>query len=338
MSDVTASDFKGLTQRSSAPIQSTRHNLLRAPSPHELDRRSTIREERSLWRIEAPRIVRAVEHVRRMRGGSQSHLMRCSDGGYYIVKFQDNPQGSRILCNEMLATQIARCLGLPAPQFKIVDVSEALIKNTDELVVQAARGKKHCRSGLCFGSRYLGDFGRQISLGLSAVWDFVPESLVHTIENVDAFAGMLVFDQWTCNSDGRQAAFIQRHRNRTFKAYMIDNGFCFGATDWIFKDSPLRGKYLSPSVYDFICGIDMIEAWINRIEHGIDLFCLELLAEFIPTQWYDNERGALRDLICRLDRRRYLLRELLWAVRKVLPQIFHNRAINRRGDQTRAAG
>lgn len=31
--------------------------------------------------------LQAVQHVRRMRGGAQSHLMRGSDGGYWIVKF-----------------------------------------------------------------------------------------------------------------------------------------------------------------------------------------------------------------------------------------------------------
>ena len=49
--------------------------------------------------------VVAVQHVRRMRGGAQSHLMRCADGNFYVVKFQDNPQHTRVLANEMLATQ-----------------------------------------------------------------------------------------------------------------------------------------------------------------------------------------------------------------------------------------
>ena len=47
----------------------------------------------------------AVEHVRRLRGGAQSHLLRCDDGDYYVVKFKNNPQGVRILANEMLAGQ-----------------------------------------------------------------------------------------------------------------------------------------------------------------------------------------------------------------------------------------
>jgi hypothetical protein len=60
-------------------------------------------------------MVRAKEQIRRMRGGAQSHLMRCSDGKddhlYYVVKFQNNPQHSRVLVNELLGNRIARRMG-----------------------------------------------------------------------------------------------------------------------------------------------------------------------------------------------------------------------------------
>ncbi len=47
-------------------------------------------------------MVRALEQIRRMRGGAQSHLMRCDDSHYYVVKFQNNPQHRRVLVNELL--------------------------------------------------------------------------------------------------------------------------------------------------------------------------------------------------------------------------------------------
>jgi len=53
----------------------------------------------------------ALEQIRRMRGGAQSHLMRCSDGLYYVVKFQNNSQHRRILVNEMVGTKLAARLG-----------------------------------------------------------------------------------------------------------------------------------------------------------------------------------------------------------------------------------
>ena len=42
----------------------------------------------------------ATQPIRRMRGRPQSHLMRCADENFYVVKFQNNPQGWRILANE----------------------------------------------------------------------------------------------------------------------------------------------------------------------------------------------------------------------------------------------
>ena len=59
--------------------------------------------------------VTAVQHVRRMRGGAQGHLMRCSDGKFYVVKFRNNPQHLRVLANELLATRLAEGAELPVP-------------------------------------------------------------------------------------------------------------------------------------------------------------------------------------------------------------------------------
>src|SRR5882724_10916708 len=67
----------------------------------------------------APKRVRALEQIRRMRGGSQPHLMRCSDGSYYVVKFQNNPQDRRILVNEWLGTALAARLGLPTTRIAV---------------------------------------------------------------------------------------------------------------------------------------------------------------------------------------------------------------------------
>jgi hypothetical protein len=63
-------------------------------------------------------MLRALEQIRRMRGGEQSHLMRCSDSYYYVVKFQNNPQHRRILVNEMLGTKLAARLGLPTGRWR----------------------------------------------------------------------------------------------------------------------------------------------------------------------------------------------------------------------------
>jgi hypothetical protein len=71
-----------------------------------------------------------------------------------------------------------------------------------------------------------------------AVYDFVPDTLLHQVRNLSDFLGVLVFDKWVSNADGRQAVFF-RARVREwlpgaaeahaltmgFVGLMIDHGF-----------------------------------------------------------------------------------------------------------------
>ena len=62
-------------------------------------------------------------------------MMRCADGHYYVVKFQNNPQHRCILVNELLGTRLAARLGLPTVPVAIIDVPEELIRLTPELAM-----------------------------------------------------------------------------------------------------------------------------------------------------------------------------------------------------------
>src|ERR1700686_2528619 len=123
-------------------------------------------------------MVLALEQIRKMRGGAQAQLMRCGDDGYYVVKFQNNPQGPRILANELLATRLAARIGLPTPPVAVVEVREELIAYTDDLVMQLGRGRAPCQAGLQFGSRYPG------SPAETAVYDFLPDEQLREVENL----------------------------------------------------------------------------------------------------------------------------------------------------------
>ena len=74
--------------------------------------------------------VLAVQGIRRMRGGAQSQLMLGADGKLWVVKFQNNPQGVRVLANELIATRLAEAVGLTVPATDVVEVTEWLVQNT----------------------------------------------------------------------------------------------------------------------------------------------------------------------------------------------------------------
>ena len=154
-------------------------------------------------------MYRAVEQIRRLRGGAQSHLMRCSDGNYYVVKFQNNPQHRRVLVNELLGTRLASRLGLPTAPVEVIEVGAELIRLTPELCVELPRSRTPCAAGLQFGSRYPGN-PRHMTLH-----DFLPDEKLRQVENLHDFAGMLVFDKWTCNTNGRQTVFFEEPPRKT---------------------------------------------------------------------------------------------------------------------------
>jgi HipA-like protein len=261
---------------------------------------------------------RAVEQVRRMRGGAQAHLVRCADEVHYVVKFQNNPQGLRILANELLGTNLAARLGLPAAAGEVVEVREELIAHTDDLVIQLGRGRAPCKAGLQFGSRYPGPPAE------TTVYDFLPEEQLRTVVNLSDFCGMLVFDKWTCNTNGRQAVFFRAGGEPHYRAQMIDQGFCFNAGEWNFPDAPLRGLYARHRVYESVRGIEAFEPWLSRVETKMDESALEEAASGIPPEWYNFEADPLYRMLEQLLRRRKLVRDLVIAAWKSSAQPFPN--------------
>jgi hypothetical protein len=260
----------------------------------------------------------ALEQIRRMRGGAQAQLMRCDDKSFYVVKFQNNPQGARILANELLGTRLAARLGLPVPAAAVVEVRENLIGQTEDLVIQLSRGRARCAAGHQFGSRF------PVAPAETVVFDFLPDEQLRTTVNLVDFCGMLVFDKWTCNTNGRQVIFFCPRGQARYQALMIDQGFCFNAGEWNFPDAPLRGLYARHRVYESVRGIDSFEPWLGRLESKVGAALLEEAASEIPPEWYNAELSALEQLLEQLLRRRKRVRELVISAWKSNAQPFPN--------------
>lgn len=226
--------------------------------------------------------LQALQHIRRMRGGAQSHLMRGSDGGYWVVKFTNNPQHVRILANEFLASRIGRCLGLPMPEVTPIEVSDWLIENTPELHIECAGFSKPCNSGLQLASRYIAD------PATDQVFDYLPESMSNKIMNIEDFPRCLVLDRWAGNCDGRQATFSRSSRYLGYKVHFIDQGYCFNAGEWAFPDLALQGVYYRNYVYRHVTGWESFEPTLSRAEQA-DLEDLWEVAEGLPEAWWNRD-------------------------------------------------
>ena len=259
--------------------------------------------------------IQAVQHVRRLRGGAQSHLMRASDGHYYVVKFQNNPQHLRVLANELLATRLAERIGLPVPVTEVIEVEDWLIANTAELAMEVSVRPVPCQAGLQFAARYVCDPAE------AHVFDYLPESMLAKVKNLSAFCGMLALDKWLGNANGRQAVFWKKPGERKYNVSFIDQGYCFNAGEWNFPDSPLRGVYARNAVYQDVAGWESFQPWLGRIEK-MDPSVIREIAGTIPPEWTGNDWPALEQLAEAIIDRRSKVRELITAFRNSSRQPF----------------
>jgi hypothetical protein len=269
----------------------------------------------------------AVQHVRKMRGGAQAHLLEADDGCWYVVKFRNNPQHRRILVNELLSSVLLGYLKIAAPETALILVSAEFLAANPEIHLTLGTRQLPVEPGWHFGSRYPGDPSRV------AVYDFLPDALLPQVANLEDFRAILVFDKWVGNADGRQSVFYRalvRTGERAagaarpgFVARMIDHGFAFNGPHWEFTDAPLQGLYARRQVYETVHSLDDFQPWLEQVVH----FPEEVIDQAwkgIPADWVDGEEDALAQLLDRLFERRARLPELIASCRTARSNPFPN--------------
>src|SRR5262249_41386853 len=140
-------------------------------------------------------------------------------------------------------------------------VSDWLVEHSPELNIQLPGSTIRCEAGLQFGSRYV------VSPLEGQTFDYLPSEMMARVRNLEAFAGILAMDKWTCNANGRQATFWRKLREKRYNISFIDQGYCFNAGEWSFPDHPLRGVYARNEVYEQVRGWGSFEPWLSRIEN-----------------------------------------------------------------------
>jgi hypothetical protein len=253
--------------------------------------------------------VLAVQAIRKMRGGAQSHLMLGADSNLWVVKFQNNPQHLRVLANELIVSRLAEAAGLSVPKTDVVEVTPWLAQHSVDLDLEFGRGRRErCSPGLQFGSRFVG------GLVPGETVDYLPEPQLEEVFNHQEFAGMLALDKWTGNCNGRQAVFHRKPRGKRYRATFIDQGFCFNAGDWTFPDAPLRGVYARNSVYARVTGWSSFNPWLERFEQMAPATLWEI-AETVPPEWYGGDTATIEHLMEQLLKRQSRIRELILSFR-----------------------
>jgi hypothetical protein len=266
--------------------------------------------------------LNARRHLRRMRGGAQAHLIEAEDGCYYVVKFRNNPQHRRVLVNEVVGAVLLERLGISAAPFCVISVSREFLNANSALCLELGSRRVPFEPGWHFGSRYPGDPEKL------AVYDFIPDLLLKQVVNLREFHGILAFDKWAGNADGRQSVFYRAGsgaaaRRSGFHALMIDQGFLFNGPHWDFPDGPLYGLYHRPFVYEGVRSLDDFQPWLERIMN-CPAEVLDEACRRLPLEWISGEERDLERLLETLWRRRRRVPDLLAEVKRARPSLFPN--------------
>jgi hypothetical protein len=251
-------------------------------------------------------ILSANKYIRKMKGGSQSILVRANDGRHYVVKLTDNPAGPNILANEYMGSLLAKALGLPVAEGKGICLSDSFIDSHPELWFELPSGVRRPNQGMHFGSLFVGQ-----TSGADRPTEYISPSRVNMIANREAFLGMYLLDVWANHQDNRQAIF-RRSSTNELEVCFIDHGHMFGGPEWNFQGN--QGKlgsalHLEMTVYTDLWQDEQVAFWISRFQTIIPEV-LPSIAVPIASEWYS---GNLSELLSSLTDRLFRLPELVQA-------------------------
>jgi hypothetical protein len=97
---------------------------------------------------------------------------------------------------------LAERVGLPVPIVEIVEVDGWLVEHTSDLNIQLANHVVQGEAGLQFGSRHV------IDPLNGQVLDYLPETMIGQVRNLETFTGILALDKWTYNCRRPPGGFL----------------------------------------------------------------------------------------------------------------------------------
>ncbi len=226
------------------------------------------------------RTVLATRYVTPLReGGSLPALVEADDDGIYVVKFRGAGQGPKALIAELVAGEVMRALGLPAPEIVFVHVDPLLARSEPDGEVQALV---------------------QASAGLNLALDYLPGSFDYspllTPTPDPALASAVVWaDAYLTNVDRtpRNPNLLLWHR----RLWLIDHGAALYFHHFTAGFSPYvaRARSPFPQVRDHVLlpvAADLEDA-DRRLAPLLTPRIVEDIVALVPDEWLgDEDDGA----------------------------------------------
>jgi hypothetical protein len=228
----------------------------------------------------------------KLRGCSQPSLA-FTDDGWYVIKWQQNPQHRRILINEVAAAEILSLLGIATAPWAMLYVDQKNISGNPNARIQLRNGSISPEPGWHFGSKV------PVNPATTAIYESLPSLQLRRVRNLHHLVAALAFDYWVDNKDSRQLIFY-RGDDRRFALQLIDNGSAFGfdGADWSLSD---RSQVNGPQWMKDLCGKESSRLWFRYAIDAIQAITesdLHGALRSVPHEWMGTDRIRL-DLVAK---------------------------------------
>jgi len=224
------------------------------------------------------------QFIRNLRGGSQPILVQASDGHTYVVKFANNLQGPNVLFNESAGSELYRACGLRVPEWRALWISDEFIDKNPDCWIQTPEGRLRPASGLCFGSRFLGERGNRLL-------EVLPRTSFERIHNPSSFWLAWLIDVCSEHVDNRQAIFTE-DTNGWLNAHFVDFGHLFGGPKANMKKNYRASRYLDSRIYVEVSSKTLLD--LERVAKTLDADRLWERIVAIPAEW--KQESALKSV------------------------------------------
>jgi hypothetical protein len=220
-------------------------------------------------------LVVVTRYIRNLRGGSQPILAEASDGLLYVVKFINNLQGANLSFNESAGSELYSAFGLAGPAWKPLLVTNSFVEQNPPCWMRTSAGPLRPASGLCFGSRFLGENGTRLL-------EILPESSYKRISNHKSFWAAWMIDICASHVENRKAIFREDAKGR-WRAFFVDNGHLFGGPTGGQQQRFLALRYLDARIYRGVALQYLLN--LQRAPERLDADQLWKRVRALPDDW-----------------------------------------------------
>lgn len=239
------------------------------------------------------RTVDVVQYVTPLReGGSLPAIVKASDGFLYVLKFRGAGQGKKALIAEFIGGELARAIGLKAPEMVFMNLDDSFSKTEpDEEIQDLLKFSVGLNLGLHFLSEAITIDPLVTKIdGLTASKVVLLDSLISNIDRTPKNPNLLLWNK---------------------ELWVIDNGASFYFHhNWPTWENHLTRTFPLIKDHVLLAQATQLPAAAKSIELTVDKTKVDAIIESIPNDWLTNDLDLLTPDTIRAAYKRYLTAKL----------------------------